>query len=102
MSHIVHGERHGNVEHLPGEHVDVGGHDALCDGLIQHAHVEGVMRVQSTLGLARGAAGVENQHGVIARDLCRRGRFRIRGGFDQLFVVTVCRSAEHQCLGDAG
>ena len=31
MSHIVHSECHGNMEHLPCQHIHVGGHDALGD-----------------------------------------------------------------------
>ena len=71
VSHVVHGKCDRNMEHLPRQHVNVGGYDAFGDGLIQHAHIQRVVRVQGTLGFAGGAAGVENQNGIIACDVCR-------------------------------
>ena len=74
------------------------GHDPLCNGLIQHAHVERVVRVQGTLGLTGGAAGVENQHRVIPGDSGRGRGFRIARRGDQLLVVAVSGSGENQLL----
>ena len=100
MGHVVHGERHGNVEHLPGEHVNVGGYDAFRDGLIQHAHVERVVRVQGALGLTGGAAGVQDEHRVIPTDPGRRCGFFIARPSDQLLVVAVSGGGKNQrCWG---
>ena len=99
MGHVVHSECDRNMEHLSGEHVHVGRYDPLCNGLIQHAHIERVVRVQGAFGLACCAAGVENEHRIIPRDPGRGCGFRIARRSDQLLVVAVSGSGENQCCG---
>ena len=100
VGHVIHGECHRNVEHLPGEHVHVGGYDAFGDGLIQHAHIKRVVRVQSALGLTGGAAGVQDEHRVIPADPGSRCGFFIARPSDQLLVVAVSGGGKNQrCWG---
>ncbi len=89
VCHVVHRQPDRDVEHLPGQHVDVGGHDALGNRLVQHAHVDAAVRMQRSLRFTGGAAGVEDQQRIVVADAVRARGLRIAGACQQILVGTV-------------
>ena len=93
MGQIVNGQNNGDVEHLPREHVDVAGHDALSHGLVQHAEEDTLVAVQRPLRLPRCPPGVEDEERVIVADIGRPNGFIIRSRIDQCLVAAVATGA---------
>ena len=91
MGNIIHGKRHGNMEHLAGQHVDVIWNNAFGNGLIEHSHVKAVVSMQGSFGESCCAARVQDQYwigatNIVVKVLCRSLSYK-------RFVGSVCLRA---------
>ncbi len=100
VGHVVHRERYRDVVHLAGEHVDVAGHDALGDGLVEHPHGDALVRVESSLGLPGRPAGVEDQDRIVVTYVSGPDRLFRRGGRENHLVGSVAALSVLEPMGD--